>query len=101
MCKDSASCPDVLYSGRIGSDCSHGTDSFSGHIMCFLSSSHCPGSPLDKSFLARFSAVDDHVVMLTGASMGGTAMLIRRHVCWFNVKRCCFSHAWTSFDHVV
>lgn len=60
-CNDNAGRPVVLYSGRIGSDCSQ-------------------GSPLDKSFLVRFSAVDDHVVLLTGASMGASIM-------WFDWKK--------------
>jgi hypothetical protein len=74
-CNDNAGRPVVLYSGRIGSDCSQGSCVFSPPHHA-LAHNRVPGSPLDKSFLVRFSAVDDHVVLLTGASMGGAAMRV-------------------------
>jgi WD40 repeat protein len=40
----------------------------------------CAESSLDRSLLARFSAADDSIVLLTGASMGGTSMPALLHL---------------------
>jgi hypothetical protein len=73
MCNDNAGRPVVLYSNRIGSDCSQGTCVFLPPRHA-LTHNRVAGSPLDKSFLVRFSAADDHVVLLAGASMGGNVL---------------------------